>query len=59
MNNAPKISKTFQKDGHWIEKPSRTEILVCTCGSKYIKTRPEQNLCLRCFGGKVPPQKVK
>jgi hypothetical protein len=50
-NNIKLVSKkTFQKDGHWIEKIDRTPILLCTCGNKYIKTRPEQTLCLRCFG---------
>ena len=44
----PNISKTFQRDGRWIEKPGKTEILICTCGYKYIKTREGQVSCLRC-----------
>ncbi len=43
------ISKTFQFDGHWIEKPNRTPIVVCPCGNKYLKTRAGQTKCLRCL----------
>ena len=42
-------SKTFQQDGHWIEKPNKTAILICTCGNRYLKTRPHQAECLRCM----------
>lgn len=41
--------KTYQKDGHWVDKPNKTIILLCGCGNKYIKTRPGQGACLRCF----------
>jgi hypothetical protein len=41
--------KTFQQDGHWIEKPHKTTILVCTCGNRYLKTRRNQQTCLRCL----------
>ncbi|HVY72710.1 MAG TPA: hypothetical protein VG984_01505 [Candidatus Paceibacterota bacterium] len=40
--------KTFQQDGHWIEKPNKTAILICICGNRYLKTRPKQEKCLRC-----------
>lgn len=40
--------KTFQQDGHWIEKPNKTQIFICTCGNRYLKTRPKQEQCLRC-----------
>lgn len=46
MQNGP--SKTFQQDGHWIEKPNKTAILICVCGNRYLKTRPRQEKCLRC-----------
>ncbi len=42
-------SKTFQLNGHWIEKTQKTAILVCECGNKYIKTRALQTRCLRCM----------
>lgn len=42
-------SKTFQQDGHWIEKPNKTAILICTCGNRYLKTRAKQEQCLRCM----------
>lgn len=41
--------KTFQQDGHWIEKPNKTQILICVCGNRYLKTRPRQEKCLRCI----------
>jgi hypothetical protein len=37
------------KNGKWIDNPSAPVVVVCTCGNKYIKTRPGQNQCLRCF----------
>lgn len=42
-------SKTFQQDGHWIEKPHKTTVHLCECGTKYLKTRTAQDKCLRCF----------
>ena len=41
--------KTFQQDGHWIEKPKKTAILICDCGNRYLKTRRNQLKCLRCL----------
>ncbi len=41
-------TKTFQQNGHWIEKKNVTPILVCTCGNRYLKTRHGQTKCLRC-----------
>ncbi len=41
--------KTFQQDGHWIEKPHKTAILLCECGNRYLKTRRVQPSCLRCL----------
>lgn len=45
--------KTFQQDGHWIEKPNKTQILICVCGNRYLKTRPKQEKCLRCISATV------
>jgi hypothetical protein len=42
-------TKTFQQDGHWIVKIKKTPILVCECGNRYLKTRPQQLKCLRCL----------
>lgn len=42
-------SKTFQQDGHWIEKPHKTAILICPCSNRYLKTRAGQDACLRCM----------
>jgi hypothetical protein len=49
QHNLGKITKTFQQDGRWIEKTKKTEILLCVCGNRYIKTRPKQMVCLRCL----------
>jgi len=47
--------KTFQNTvGKWIEKKTRTEILLCVCGAKYIKTRKEQSVCIRCIYRTLP-----
>ncbi|HCB35175.1 MAG: hypothetical protein A2W52_04410 [Candidatus Taylorbacteria bacterium RIFCSPHIGHO2_02_49_25] len=48
--------KTFQNNlGKWVEKKTRTEILVCSsCGVKYIKTRKDQAVCIRCIYGVFP-----
>ena len=42
-------TKTFQQDGHWIEKTDKTPIIICECGNRYLKTRPGQKVCLRCL----------
>ena len=42
-------TKTFQQDGHWIEKTEKTPIVICECGNRYLKTRPGQKVCLRCL----------
>jgi len=43
------MAKTFQKDGKWIDNPNEPAVVVCACGGKYIKTRPQQEKCLRCL----------
>ncbi len=43
------MGKNFMKDGRWIDKPNKSAILLCTCGNKYIKTREEQAMCVRCI----------
>ncbi|GEM_PF-1788230 len=43
-------SKTYQKNGRWVEKPSTTVVSLCICKNKYIKTRENQTQCLRCIG---------
>jgi len=45
--------KQFQQDGHWIVKPGKTQVLVCTCGNRYIKTRPGQTVCIKCLFSKT------
>lgn len=47
--------KTFQNTlGKWVEKKTRTEVLLCSCGAKYIKTRKEQTVCIRCIYRTLP-----
>ena len=43
------MSKNFMKNGKWIDNPNQPAVVVCTCGNKYIKTRKEQTVCLRCL----------
>ena len=47
--------KTFQNGiGQWVVKKTRTEILLCVCGNKYIKTRKNQEVCVRCIYRALP-----
>lgn len=49
-NNMQPSKRTFQNTmGKWVEKTTRTEILVCYCNKKYIKTRTGQKSCLPCM----------
>jgi len=48
-NIQPISTRTLQKDGKWVERTRQTEILVCICGNKYIKTREKQTVCLLCL----------
>jgi hypothetical protein len=42
--------KVMPGSGKWIEKPSRSTILSCPiCKGKYIKTRPQQSMCVQCL----------
>ncbi|HUO50604.1 MAG TPA: hypothetical protein VMU25_03545 [Candidatus Paceibacterota bacterium] len=43
------MAKAFFKDGKWIDNPNAIAVVVCACGNKYIKTRPQQARCLRCI----------
>ncbi len=45
-NEAEKVIHTW---GKWVERPRRTETLVCACGNRYIKTRKNQTECIRCI----------
>ena len=45
IKEAEKLIHTW---GKWVERPRRTETLVCACGNRYIKTRKNQKECLQC-----------
>ena len=48
----PKVKgppKQYHKDGQWIVKPGKTQVYLCKCGNKYLKTRPGQGVCIRCL----------
>lgn len=47
------------KNGKWIDNPKATTVLVCECGEKYIKTRPNQTQCLRCTATKLREKGAK
>lgn len=42
------MTKNFLQDGKWIENPNEVQVVLCKCGGKYIKTRPNQAMCLSC-----------
>ena len=49
-----KTKKSVQAGLHpkpvYVPKVTRSIILVCrSCDDRYIKTRKEQNVCLKCF----------
>jgi len=47
---APKEEeKLIHTWGKWVERPRRTETLVCACGNRYIKTRKNQKECVQCM----------
>lgn len=41
--------QTIQRTGKWVEKPRISEILICPCNNKYIKTRKDQITCIKCM----------
>ena len=41
--------KTSHVHGKWVEKITHSEILICACGNKYLKTRANQITCVRCI----------
>ena len=41
--------RTFQSKGKWVEKPRISEVLICACNNKYIKTRKNQLACIKCI----------
>ncbi|OHA18103.1 MAG: hypothetical protein A3H57_03675 [Candidatus Taylorbacteria bacterium RIFCSPLOWO2_02_FULL_43_11] len=52
--------RTFQQNGKWVERPNKSEILVCAnCGSKYIKSRDLQVVCVRCISKTVDLKTLK
>jgi hypothetical protein len=42
------MTKNFMQDGKWTDNPREPKVILCACGSKYIKTRPNQSVCLSC-----------
>jgi len=48
-NNAIKINKKPNQPGKWVYKPTRSAVLVCSCGNKYIATREGQTVCVSCI----------
>ena len=49
--------RSYPGDGRWIEKPRRSEVLVCVpCKGKYIKTRTGQTTCIKCM---IIPREVR
>ncbi|MEK7142135.1 MAG: hypothetical protein AAB818_00955 [Patescibacteria group bacterium] len=44
-----KINKKPNQPGKWVYKPTRSTVLVCSCGNKYIATRENQIVCVSCI----------
>jgi hypothetical protein len=44
--------KTHSQRGKWVFKPTKSTIVICTCGNKYIVTRKEQTTCIDCIYGR-------
>lgn len=44
-----KINKKPNQPGKWVYKPTRSTVLVCSCGNKYISTREGQTVCVSCI----------
>jgi len=44
-----KTQKTAHVWGKWVERPRRAEIFICACGNKYLRTRKDQMVCIRCL----------
>lgn len=47
-----RMSKNFLQNGKWIDNPHTVKVSVCSCGNKYIKTRPGQRTCIPCMMAK-------
>lgn len=41
--------KPVHSYGLWTPKKTISQIFVCECGNKYLKTRPRQTKCVRCI----------
>ena len=45
-NNKDKPAHVY---GKWILKTTKSQIFICVCGAKYLKTRKNQNTCVACI----------
>lgn len=45
----PFNDKPVHSYGLWTPKKTISQIHVCACGNKYLKTRPRQSMCVRCI----------
>jgi hypothetical protein len=53
-NFKPVGKRTFQQAGKWVERPRKSEVLLCTCGNKYIKTREKQTSMHSLYQSRCP-----
>ncbi|MEX0931834.1 MAG: hypothetical protein WDZ88_03740 [Candidatus Paceibacterota bacterium] len=42
-------SRNASNYGKYVFKKTKSEILECPCGDKYLKTREGQETCIRCL----------
>ncbi len=57
VEKKPIPNKNKNQPGKWIDYARRAEIVVCSCGNKYIKTRDRQKVCIRCINEVVVESK--
>ena len=46
---ADQAKKKPNQPGRWVYKPTRSVVLSCSCGNKYIATRQGQTVCVSCI----------
>jgi hypothetical protein len=44
-----KQDKPVHAYGTWVFKTTKSQIYICSCGGKYLKTRKNQTKCVACL----------
>ncbi|MFZ2886774.1 MAG: hypothetical protein WA021_03070 [Minisyncoccia bacterium] len=43
------VAKKAVQRGKYVYKPIMSVIVLCSCGNKYVRTRPKQTVCITCI----------